>query len=212
MTPTPKQLDEWQAICDAATPGPWSYESYPSGSRAVSFNYPRTGPFGSPKSPDRINRHILEVRQRLCDCCPENALHWVGADHDEQEASDLEFIATARTALPAALAALREMQWRPIDDEARSGKAILCVYHDSLGREHNAHAKYIPRFTEQVPFSDDNAEYCEEKDEYFTSEGWYEICEAGLDYNSWKMDYEPTLYMNIPAPPAQNAAQPGGEG
>lgn len=117
-----------------------------------------------------------------------------------------------REAWNAALAALREMQWRPIDDEARSGKAILCVYHDSLGREHNAHAKYIPRFTEQIPFSDDNAEYCEEKDEYFTSEGWYEICEAGLDYNSWKMDYEPTLYMNIPAPPAQNAAQPGGEG
>ena len=93
----PATLDRWQAVCDAATEKPWTFYEFSEGGRVVSI------PKGQK---DRVSRCIEERRMRLCDCCPATALHWVFAKHDEQEVSNLKFIALARTALPLAIADL----------------------------------------------------------------------------------------------------------
>lgn len=116
MTIDPETLDRWQAVCDAATAGPWTFYEFGEGGRVVSI------PKGQK---DRVSRCIEERRMRLCDCCPATALHWVFAKHDEQEVSNLKFIALARTALPLAIAALRERAWRPIESAPKDGRSFV---------------------------------------------------------------------------------------
>lgn len=91
-----EELSAIQARLAAATPGPWIYQSFGSGSKNVSPINTNDFHFGSPRPPkDGILRHWSEARNKLCDCHPETALHWVPSDHDEQETANLEFIAHA---------------------------------------------------------------------------------------------------------------------
>ncbi|MCC6797676.1 MAG: hypothetical protein IT366_21365 [Candidatus Hydrogenedentes bacterium] len=96
-------------------------------------------------------------------------------------------------------------KWLPIESASKDGTRVLVYYLNRSGKGRIAHAQYIPRFTEEN--WEDYAEYCEEKDVYYTPEGWYEICESWDDYSSMKLIYEPTHWRPLPPPPA---AQEGG--
>lgn len=111
MTEQAKTLIQWcdkkLGLANAAVDGPWQYCSFGEGGRVVSYCYPPVGPFGSPKPPDRISRSLSEHRSKLCECHPENALHWVPAEHDNQERDDLLFVADARMTVPDAMTLLK---------------------------------------------------------------------------------------------------------
>lgn len=62
-------------------------------------------------------------------------------------------------------------------------------------------AFYAHKFTITSEFADELAcEYCEEKDEYFLEEGWYEVIKNWDDYSSIKIVDKVTHWMPLPEP------------
>lgn len=101
---------------------------------------------------------------------------------------------------------LREaLDWQPIETAPKDMTQVLVSYICGK-RRMVAHAQYTPRYTEEN-INSDCSEYCEEKDNYYTPEGWYEICAAWDDYSSMKMHYEPTHWMPLPEPPNEALAR-----
>lgn len=61
-------------------------------------------------------------------------------------------------------------------------------------------AFYAPKFTiEEENDDSDVSEYCEEKDNYFLLEGWYEMNE--FDETHWMVSNEITHWMDLPSVP-----------
>jgi hypothetical protein len=92
-------------------------------------------------------------------------------------------------------------EWQPIETAPLNNTPVLIAY--PIGRHKSmvvAHAVYIARFFEEAGESD-NAEYCEEKDEYYTLPGWYEICFSSEEYSSMMIDGDPAFWMPLPAAP-----------
>jgi hypothetical protein len=89
-------------------------------------------------------------------------------------------------------------EWQSIDTAPMNMKNILVAgnFGDSIKY---AHAFYVPRFTEHA--YNENIEYCEEKDDYFTLPGWYEVCISCDYFPSWKLFWQPTHWMPIPKLP-----------
>ena len=88
-SPTPADLDRWQALCDAATEGPWThFNEYPSFCSDVSHKvWGQEGPgFGM-----------------ICDTSPYSAAGF-------QRVNDAALIAESRTALPACIAEIRRLR------------------------------------------------------------------------------------------------------
>jgi len=84
-TITQKQLDEWQAICDAASPGPWEADVDDPGTPHETW----TGKFYTgPK-----------LEQTWCT--------YGGEDPDSVHVANARFCALARSALPRLISALR---------------------------------------------------------------------------------------------------------
>lgn len=111
-----------------------------------------------------------------------------------------EFFTEPVTLLPTAeLAALeaKAAKWKPIDDDAKSGKPVLVYYLNSYQKSRVVKACWVPKYTEES--SEDHAEYCEEKDNYYSPEGWYELIDNWGDYSSVAIcEGEPTHYMPLP--------------
>ena len=102
--------------------------------------------------------------------------------------------------LDDALAAMIVSPWREIDDEARNGEPwLVATKMEPPGKWRRQIARYIPRYTEQN--DEDFAERCEENDEYYTPEGWYEMCYEHDEYIAMHMKEAPSLYAPIPEPP-----------
>lgn len=65
-------------------------------------------------------------------------------------------------------------------------------------------AFYAHKFTITSEFADELAcEYCEEKDEYFLEEGWYEVIKNWDDYSSIKIVDKVTHWMPLPELPKE---------
>ena len=109
--------------------------------------------------------------------------------------------ARARIAeLEAVLADMAVSPWREIDDEARNGEPwLVATKMEPSGKWVRQLAHYIPRYTEQN--DEDFAERCEENDEYYTPEGWYEMCYEHDEYIAMGMKEAPSLYAPIPELP-----------
>ena len=92
----------------------------------------------------------------------------------------------------------KSQQWRPIDDDAKSGKPVFV-----LEKGVPLKACFIKKFAMEASDTyDGEADYSEELDEYYWPEGWYEWNQH--EDTHWALDSEPTHYMNIP--PAPEAA------
>ena len=98
------------------------------------------------------------------------------------------------------LAAMIVSPWREIDDEARNGEPwLVATKMEPTGKWRRQIARYIPRYTEQN--DEDFAERCEENDEYYTPEGWYEMCYEHDEYIAMHMEKAPSFYAAMPEPP-----------
>jgi len=107
---------------------------------------------------------------------------------------------THKQRLEKALADMAVSPWREIDDEARNGEPwLVATKMEPPGKLRRQIARYIPRYTEQN--DEDFAERCEENDEYYTPEGWYEMCYEHDEYIAMGMKEAPSLYAPIPEQP-----------
>lgn len=103
---TPEQIAKWKALCDAATKGPWDKEgvlsegSYGSGEDVQSGFCAYEIRAGKEVLFDSLNSTASSIREEY------DSEDGGGATWDEVAEKNLEFVALARTALPAALDAL----------------------------------------------------------------------------------------------------------
>lgn len=101
------------------------------------------------------------------------------------------------------------MAWQPILT-APKGHSVLLHYQNSAGKGRTIKAIFIPRYTEEASGDGDEdcSEYCEERDNYYCLEGWYEQIDNWGDFAQVFVHEKPTHWMPLPSAPS--AA--GGEG
>ena len=73
--------------------------------------------------------------------------------------------------------------WIDAKDKPESGKSVLIAYHTKLGKTKVTLGFYASKHSLECTFEDFGYEedYCEEKDEYFITEGWYD-CSKESEY------------------------------
>lgn len=94
------------------------------------------------------------------------------------------------------------MTWQPIET-APKGIAILIYYKNSCDKGRTVKAEYIERWTTESDPESDNCEYSEEKDCYYTPEGWYEVIDNWDEFSSVAICRSNTIthWMSLPEPP-----------
>jgi len=119
MIPT-QQLDEWKRLADAATPMPWQWQSVEG--------------YVGLLAPADLNVHPYELRSVM----------ELGVEYGPQEKprmtsrkEDEDFIAAARSAVPALLDAVRELQQRcdQLTDDNRLLQTELAAAMDQIHSE-----------------------------------------------------------------------------
>ena len=110
------KLTEWQALCDAATPGPW------------------VNPDGYCVRHDSDERWLPVCFEWRC-CSGNEQVKSVG-----QGVDDMEFIAAARTALPEAIVEIMRLRalvpaWRPIETAPRDMTDVVGFHPEMSAHE-----------------------------------------------------------------------------
>lgn len=105
------------------------------------------------------------------------------------------------------------MFWTPIPptSEMDPGKDVLLMCQNPSGKTYVVIGCWIPQYWDEV-CDEDNSEYCEEKDEYFCTAGWYEQIQNWDDYGSIAITDTVTHYMPIPKLITADAALAAKEG
>jgi len=92
------------------------------------------------------------------------------------------------------------MKWIEVKSNLpKPGVPILAFGLNGYQKRRTLRAFYAPRFTIEDDNEHEAAEYCEEKDNYFLHEGWYENNE--YEEVHWMIDFPVTHWMPLPEPP-----------
>lgn len=102
---------------------------------------------------------------------------------------------------------INKQEWQPIKTAPLDGKQVLIYYKNDCNKGRIIKAKYVKRFTEESSIESENYEYSEEKDEYFTPEGWYEIIDNWDEFSHVSINYIPTHWMPLPPEPPSTPSQ-----
>ena len=96
------------------------------------------------------------------------------------------------------------MKWTKIngDNLPKAGIPVLAFGKNEYDKGRTIRAFYAPRHTIQDDNDYEAAEYCEEKDEYFLREGWYEQNEC--EEVNWFVTFAVTHWMPLPEHPIQD--------
>ena len=100
------------------------------------------------------------------------------------------------------------MEWISVEDRLPEvGRNVLAYYINVLGKYRIVKGYYAAKYTiESVndEWSSDevNDEYCEERDQYYLQEGWYEALDNWEEFSSIVISNgDVTHWMPLPAPP-----------
>jgi len=127
---------------------------------------------------------------------------WLGLEEEDSE-TIIEAI-TELTDQAATIQALstkvREQEWQKIEKHPKDTLVFIAI-KNSCGKHRTIKAMYFSRYKHEG--DSDFSEYCEEKDEYFAPEGWYEdvYSETGMDCGYIFISESPTHFMPHPTPP-----------
>jgi hypothetical protein len=113
-------------------------------------------------------------------------------------------------ALLAALPQAPQTAWTAVADEMPTpGVTVLAYYTNCVGSGRRIRAVWVPAKFEEADPEQDNVEYDEEKDCYFTPEGWYEQIDNWDDYTACAVhEGKISHWMPLPPPPQLQGAQP----
>lgn len=80
------------------------------------------------------------------------------------------------------------------------GHLVLAAYRNEYTKWRRIRAMYVPRYTVPDDGEYNADEYCEEKDQFFLREGWYEVNE--WEDVHWAVGHPVTHWMPLADPPA----------
>jgi hypothetical protein len=110
-----------------------------------------------------------------------------------------------------------KQKWIPVTERLpESGVHVLVaceMYGHYLHGQYVCDGFYVDRYTQKVENIDYDiaCEYCEEDDEYYLWQGWYEVIKNWDDYNSIVIGDTVTHWMPLPEPPNCGADMRGEE-
>lgn len=94
--------------------------------------------------------------------------------------------------------------WISVKDEMPENNKSVLIRQKTGYKDNSVTVvgKYVGKFTVECGDCDNEFnDYCEEKDEYFTPEGWYENLWNWSDYSGIRINEEVTHWMPLPQPP-----------
>ncbi len=103
-----------------------------------------------------------------------------------------------------------QLTWRPASELPEEDQIVIATYLNSYGKRRRVRAVYIRQYEEEAGEDDELCvEYCEEQDEWYLKEGWYELID-NWDY-SLAAIVEGVVDYWMPMPPAPDTLPDGWE-
>ena len=93
-----------------------------------------------------------------------------------------------------------QLTWRPVSELPEKDQIVVATYLNCYGKRRRVRAVYVRQYEEEAGDDELCVEYCEEKDEWYLKEGWYELID-NLDY-SLAAIVEGVVDYWMPMPPA----------
>ncbi len=102
-----------------------------------------------------------------------------------------------------------QLTWRPVSELPEKDQIVIATYLNCYGKRRRVSAVYVRQYEEEAGDDDELCvEYCEEQDEWYLKEGWYELIDNLGDYSSVAI-VEGVVDYWMPMPPAPDT-QPDG--
>ena len=103
-----------------------------------------------------------------------------------------------------------QLTWRPVSKLPEEDQIVIATYVNSYGKRRRVSAVYVRQYEEEAGDDDELCvEYCEEQDELYLKEGWYELID-NWDYSLAPI-VEGVVDYWMPMPPSPDTVSDGRE-